>query len=48
MMMLVSYRELNNIRKSHVDPNDKLNMGLLKETCPALSSYLQGNGAELR
>ena len=32
-MMLVSHRELNNNRKSHVDQNDKLNMSLLKETC---------------
>ena len=33
MMTLVSDRELNNNRKSHVDQNDKLNMSLLKETC---------------
>ena len=31
MKTLVSYRELNNNRKSHVDENDKLNMSLLKE-----------------
>ena len=29
----MSYRELNNNRKSHVDLDDKLNMSLLKETC---------------
>ena len=33
MMTLVSCRELNNNRKSHVDQNDKLNMSVLKETC---------------
>ena len=32
MITLVSSRELNKNRKSHVDQNDKLNMSLLKET----------------
>ena len=34
-MTLVSDRELNSNRKSHVDQNDRLNMSLLKETCCA-------------
>ena len=33
MMTLVSCRELNNFRNSHVDKNDKLDISLLNETC---------------